>query len=177
MHTWVKWYLVGPYYIWSGRAKHFTNKLKPNQKSKLSFYTLYHSDVVIKRLQPLLSHKPFSKSKPLGFNFLYFPFENKHLLPPETLSLAQHPLQYWLILKSFQARKALWWTMVGVLGLHHPWARRQEEQEEMQEQVRSWKGSPPCQEGLGGIGKEVMACIRRCKPLVAGVPNAHAAFQ
>lgn len=100
MHTWVKWYLVGPYYIWSGRAKHFTNKLKPNQKSKLSFYTLYHSDVVIKRLQPLLSHKPFSKSKPLGFNFLYFPFENKHLLPPETLSLAQHPFQYWLILKS-----------------------------------------------------------------------------
>lgn len=140
------------------KSKTFYKPVKPNQKSKLWFSTLYCSvsDAVIKRLQCLLSHNPFSNSKPLRFISLYFPFENRSLLPPETLSLAHHPFP-WSHL--FQARRALWWTMVGVWELHHPWAWRQEEQEGMQEQVGSQTGSPPCQEGLGGIGKEAMTCI------------------
>lgn len=71
------------------KSKTFYKLVKPNQKSKLSFYTLYHSvsDSVIKRLQPLLSHNPFSNSNPLGFISLYFPLENRSLLPLETLSL------------------------------------------------------------------------------------------
>lgn len=120
------------------KNKTFYRQIKPNQKSKPLFYILYHSvsDAVIKRLQPLLSHDPFPNSKPLGFISLYFPFEDRHLLPPETLSLAQHPFQYWLILKfSIPGQKStvmnhggcagleLWWTMVAVLGLYfdEPW--------------------------------------------------------
>lgn len=152
-------------------------KLSLNQKSKLSFCTLYHSvsDAVIKTLQPLLSRHPFSNSKPLGFIFLYFPFENRHLLPLETLSLAQHPFQYWLILKSsIPGQKSNVMNHGGCAGVAP--SLGMEEQEGMQEQVGSQTGSPPCQEGLGGTGKEAMTCMRRCKPLVAVVPNPHSAF-
>lgn len=45
-------------------------------------------------------------------------------------------------------------------GLHHPWARRQEEQEGMEEQAGPRTASPPCQEGLGSIRKEATTRVR-----------------